>query len=393
MPTGSELDRLRAQSCIKWTAFPADVIPAWVADMDFAPAPAVVDAVRRLLDAGDLGYNFAAAARIPEVFVDRQERRFGWRPDVETVEAEYPWQPTVRGISLLCDVMQAVEVALWQYTEPGDGVVLLTPVYHPFFHAIEACGCRLVDVPLDMDGWTLDADRLEAAIDDRTRVILTCDPHNPTGRCFTRTELEAIALVAEKHDLLVISDEIWADLVFSGATHIPFASLSPQAEARTVTIAAASKAFNLAGMRCAVAHVGHAGLAEKLKALPGHVLGAVNSLGAEATLAAWTRGDEWLTDTLAALESNRDHLAARLSADLPEVGFVLPEATYLAWLDFSALGLGDDPAAALLERARVALSAGHDFGSQGAGFARLNFATHRTILDEIVDRIVAVVRA
>ena len=388
----SEAERLRAQTGVKWSHFPADVIPAWVADMDLPPAPVAVEAVRRLLDAGDLGYNFAAAARIPGAFVERQERRFGWQPDVERVEPEYPWQPSVTGVRLFCDVMQAVEVALWLHTDPGDGVVLFTPVYHPFFHAVEACGCRLVDVPLDPEGWRLDPERLEAAIDSGTRVILTCNPHNPMGRCFGRDELSAIAKVAEEHDLLVISDEIWSDLVFSGAIHVPFASLSAEAAARTVTITAASKSFNLAGMRCAVAHVGHAGLAAKLEELPGHVLGAVGSPGAEATLAAWTLGDEWLAQTLALLESNRDHLAARLASELPEVGFAPPEATYLAWLDFSALGLGDDPAAVLLERAKVALSTGRDFGEQGAGFARLNFATHREMLDEIVDRIVAAVR-
>lgn len=370
----TEIERLRSLTCAKWTWFDPDVIPAWVADMDLAPAPVAVDAVRALLDRGDLGYNFAAAYKVPEVFAERQQRRFGWRPDVERVR-------------LFCDVMQAVETVLWLHTSPGDGVVLFTPVYHPFFHAIEGCGCRLVDVPLEPGSWRLDPERLEAAIDTGTRVILTCDPHNPSGRCFTRDELAAVAAVAERHDLLVISDEIWSDLVFTGAQHIPFASLSEDVATRTVTVTAASKAFNLAGLRCAVAHVGHIQTAEKLAELPGHVLGAVSSPGAEATLAAWTLGDEWLGQTLSLLEGNRDRLAERLAAQLPGVGFALPESTYLAWLDFSEYGLGDDPAGALLERARVALSKGLDFGAEGAGYARLNFATHPSVLDEIVDRI------
>lgn len=370
----SEVERLRSLTCAKWNWFDPDVIPAWVADMDFAPAPVAVEAVRALADRGDFGYNFAAAFRIPEAFVERQDRRFGWRPDVERVR-------------LFCDVMQAVETVLWLNASPGDGVVLLTPVYHPFFHAIDVCGCRLVDVPLEPGTWRLDPERLEAAIDPGTRFILTCDPHNPSGRSFDREELEAIADVAERHDLLVISDEIWSDLVFSGATHIPFASLSDDAEKRTITITAASKAFNLAGLRCAVAHLGHAPTAERIAELPGHVLGAVGSPGAEATLAAWTLGDDWLAETIGKLEANRDHLAARLAAELPEVGFTVPESTYLAWLDLRAFGLGDDPADALLERARVALSKGLDFGVEGAGYARLNFATHRSVLDEIVDRV------
>jgi len=374
MPWDSELERLRSLTCAKWTWYPSDVIPAWVADMDLPPAPVAVDAARALLDRGDLGYNFAAESRIPQVFAERQQRRFGWAPDVERVRT-------------FCDVMQAVEVALWLYTSPGDGVVLMTPVYSPFYKAIESCGCRLVDVPLEPVTSRLDTERLAAAIDPGTRVILLCNPHNPTGRAFSPQELAAIAAIAQSRDLLVISDEIWSDITYAPATHVPFASVSPDAAQRTVTISAASKAFNLAGMRCAVAHLGHPLIAEKVAELPGHVLGAVSSLGAEATLAAWESGDAWLAKTVAHLEANRDHLARRLAAELPDVRFTLPEATYLAWLDFSALGLGEDPSKELLEGARVALSKGLDFGAAGSGFARLNFATSRELLDEIVDRI------
>lgn len=391
-----EAERLRSLTCIKWTHFPEDVIPAWVADMDFPTAPAVTDALRALVERNDFGYNWNAARQVPATFLERQERRFGWRPaEPPTEEAPGPASPRLRRTQLFCDVVQVLETALWLHTEPGDGVVLLTPVYPPFFGAVKSTGCRLIDVPLDPDGWRLDAGALASALElggaGAAKAIMLCNPHNPTGRVFTREELLAIAAVAEEHDLLVISDEIWEDLVFPPAVHIPFASLSPDAAARTVTVTAASKAFNLAGLRCAVAHVGHDGLAAKLAALPGHVLGAVSTPGAEATLAAWTQGDEWLAATLARLEANRDHLAARLAAELPRVGFALPEATYLAWLDFSAYGLGDDPAKRLLHDARVALSSGLDFGAAGSGFARLNFATAPELLDEIVDRIVRAV--
>jgi len=375
----TDLKRLRSLTGIKWNHYPDDVLPAWVADMDLPPAPVCVDAVRALLDRGDLGYNFAAAARIPEVFARRQEKRFGWTPNVENAR-------------LFCDVLQAVELALWAHTKPGDGVVLLTPVYHPFYTAIEAAKCRLIDVPLDGPAWELDAERLEAAIDATTRAVLICNPHNPTGHALRAQELGALAEIAERHDLLVISDEIWSDLVFAPAHHIPFASVSPEAAARTVTITAASKAFNLAGLCCAVGHLGHEGVGAAFRALPPHLLGAVGSPGAEATLAAWTLGDEWLDATRALLHANRDHLAARLARELPEVGLDVPDATYLAWLDFRALGLGDDPAAALLEKVRVGLSPGLQFGEAGAGFARLNFATTRELLDEIVDRIATAVR-
>jgi cystathionine beta-lyase len=376
---GADMDRLRSLTCIKWARYDDDVIPAWVADMDLAPAPVAVEAVRALVECGDFGYNFAAAKQLPEVFSEWQATAHGWRPD--------PAQTRV-----FCDVMQAVETTIWLHTEPGDGVVLFTPVYHPFYPAVTSTGRRVVDCALEPGTWRIDPERLSSVIDPTTRAILLCNPHNPTGRVLDAEELAAVAEVAEKHDLLVISDEIWGDLTYPGATHVPIASLGDDIAARTVTISAASKAFNIAGLHCAVAHIGHPAVAKALAALPRHLLGAVGSPGAEATLAAWTRGRPWLDEVRAHLTRQRDHLSDRLAAELPDVRFTAPEATYLAWLDLRATELGDDPAKALLERGRVALSHGHEFGEAGAGFARLNFATSREILDEIVDRMVSAVR-
>lgn len=376
---GANLDRLRSQTCIKWSHFDDDVLPAWVADMDLAPALSVIHAVSALAQRGDFGYNFAAAAQLADVFSAWEEKRHGWRPDPARVR-------------MFCDVMQAVETALWLHTEPGDGVVLFTPVYHPFYPAVTSTGRRVIDCPLDPNGWRLDPERLSAAIDSTTRAILFCNPHNPTGRVFDAEELAAVADVAIRHDLLVISDEIWGDLVHEGARHVPIASLGDEIAGRTVTVSAASKAFNIAGLHCAVAHIGHAGVREALGKLPRHLLGAVGSPGAEATLAAWTRGEPWLGDVMAHLARQRDHLMTRLAAELPAVRVQAPEATYLAWLDFTDMGLGDNPAEQILERGRVALSAGRDFGEAGTGFARLNFATSRAILDEIIDRVVIAAR-
>ncbi|MDF1543197.1 MAG: aminotransferase class I/II-fold pyridoxal phosphate-dependent enzyme [Anaerosomatales bacterium] len=378
-PLSAELHRLRSLTSIKWTMHGHEVLPAWVADMDLPPAPVIVDAVQRLAARGDFGYNFDAARQLPGAFAAWQERRHGWRPDTGRLR-------------LFCDVMQAVQTALWLATEPGDGVVIFTPVYPPFLSSVSSTGRRIVDCPLDPDaGWRLDPDRLASAIDERTRVVLLCSPHNPTGRIFTPDELAAVAELAERHDLVVISDEIWGDLAHPGASFRPFASLGPVAAARTFTVGAASKAFNVAGLRCAVAHVGDERIEAGLAALPDHLLGAVGSPGAEATLAAWTQGEAWLEATREHLAAQRNHLASRLSDELPEVGFALPEATYLAWLDPRPYGLGDDPARWLLEHARVALSSGPDFGLHGAGYARLNFATSREILDEILDRVVAAI--
>jgi cystathionine beta-lyase len=372
---GVELERLRSLSCIKWTWHDPDVLPAWVADMDLAPVPAAVEAVRALVERGDFGYNMTAESKLAGAWCAWQSERNGWSPDDKLTR-------------VFCDVMQGVEATLWLSTEPGDGVVAFTPVYPPFLRTVSANKRRIVECPLlQEEGWRLDPERLNAAIDDGTRAILLCNPHNPTGRAFSREELRAIADVAETRDLIIISDEIWGDLIHPGAEHIPMPLLGEDTAARTVTISAASKSFNLAGLRTAVAHLGHEGVRKAIKALPGHLFGAVGSPGAEASLAAWTQGAPWLAETREHLTAQRDHLAERLSAELPSVRFDIPEATYLAWLDFRELGLGDDPAKRLLDSARVALSSGLDFGPRGAGFARLNFATTRPILDAIVDRI------
>ena len=384
------IEHLRSLGGIKWTRFGPDVLPAWVADMDVRPPACVTERIADIVDRGDFGYNLAAAELLPETFARWQHEKHGWSPDPGRVRK-------------FCDVLHAIDVTLWLHTKPGDGIVLLTPIYPPFLKALDGAGRRLVDVPLDPDGWRLDPERLRAAIDDRTTAILTCNPHNPTGRVFDTAELAAIAEVAVEHDLLVISDEVWADLIhpvggaMNGASdgdganpqpiHRPLATIGEEIAARTVTVSSASKAFNLAGLRCAVAHLGHAEVAAGIEALPGHLLGAVSTPGAEAAIAAWTSGDGWLRSLREHLVARRDQLAARLAADLPEVGFQVPEATYLAWLDLRAFELGDDPSERLRDEAGLAVSPGSDFGVHGRGFARLNFATSAPILDEIVDRL------
>ncbi len=377
----SDIERLRALSGIKWQRYGAEVIPAWVADMDFPTAPAIVESLRAMVAASDFGYNLTAFDdSIPKAWAEWSERHFGWRPDVERTK-------------VFTSTLQPISAALMVATEPGDGVLLFTPVYPPFYGIVKKAGRRLVEYRLEESEWRIDAERLRSAIDVGTRAIVLCNPHNPSGRVFDREELSAIAAVAEERDLLVVSDEIWQDFVYTGARHIPFASLGPEAASRCVTVTSASKSFSLGGLSCAVAHLGAAVVAEKLAALPPHVLGGVNALGAHATLAAWTHGDAWLAETIATLQANRDHVIARLAAELPEVPVMTPEATYLVWLDFRGTRLAPDPAKFLLEEARVGLSPGPDFGTAGKGFARLNFATHRELLDEIVDRVVGAVRS
>ncbi len=377
MRTESELRQLTG---IKWTRDGEDILPAWVADMDLAPPDFAVDAVRRLADRGDFGYNRTASAQLPQVFCDWQSRYHGWEPDIESV-------------TMFNDVLHAIAMSIWLHTDHGDGIVLLTPIYPPFINAVEGAGRRVVDVPLTGPDWRLDPERLAAAIDDSTTAILLCSPHNPTGRVFDAAERQAIADVVVENDLLLICDEVWGDITHPGNTHVPMATVGDEVAARTITISSASKTFNLAGLRCAMAHVGSRSLAAKLDALPPHTLGAVSTTGADAALACWTEGHDWLAELKAFLTERRDQLIKRFEQDLPEVRFHVPEATYLAWLDFSALGLADEPREWLFENAKVALSPGPDFGPLGKGYVRINTATSPEILDLLLDRIVDAVTA
>lgn len=365
--------RCRARIGIKWTKHGPGVVPAWVADMDFDPPTAVLDAVRGHCERGDLGYG-PFAGDLVEHYANWQERQHGWRPDGERIR-------------VFTSALHALEVALWNTTDPGDGVVVFTPIYYPFLDAIADSGRRRVDVPLDPNGWRISPDRLAAAIDDTTRIVLFCNPHNPTGRVFDDEEVAAIAEIAERHDLLVITDEIWGDLVHPGAVHRPLANSDERFCGRLVTLGSASKTFNLAGLRTAVAHIDHVPLLDALAAMPGHLNGSPGSLGIVGTITAWTECDDWLDAVRHTLTERRDHLVRRLAADVPSVRFDPPQATYLGWLDVRGTGLGDDPAEVLLERFGVALSSGPKFGPNGSGFVRVNFATSEQILDAIVDRV------
>ena len=378
------LDQLRAKPGAKWHRTP-DAIAAWVADMDFAPAPVVVAALQAVVAGGDLGYpdwrHNTGGSPATDVFVARCASRYGWHIDeADTVE--------------LNDVVQGIQIALHLCTQPGDRVVVHTPSYPPFLRSVEDSGRVVLPVPATRSsssptGWSFDHDALDAELTvTPARVLLLCHPHNPTGHVFSEAELRSLAAIADRHDLLIVSDEIHADLTFGPLVHQPIALFAPE---RTITLHSASKAFNLAGLRYAVMHIGSSEFRSLLKELPAHLLGATNLMAATATQAAWCDGDEWLAAVLAHLDRQRSLLAALLIESLPAIGYVPPAATYLAWLDCRALGVGDDPANAFLGGG-VRLSQGPDFGSEGLGCARLNFATSPTLLREIVSRMATVVR-
>lgn len=369
-----EVAELRTRPGAKWHRHP-DRIAAWVADMDFPPPPVVIDRLRAVVDRGDVGYPDwlpYGTSPLQRVFAERMQERFGWDIGVDRIHE-------------LNDVIQGVRVAIHHLTRPGDGVALHVPSYPPFLASIEDAGRRLVEIPAceGTTGWEFDHDELDDRLKrEPAKVLLLCHPHNPTGHVFTVSELRHLADIAMRHDLVVISDEIHAELVYAPAAHVPFAALAPDVEARTVTITSASKAFNLAGLRWAVMHVGDDRFRGALDVLPDHYLGAPNLMAVEATLAAWRDGDEWQHAVLALLDANRQLLADLLAAHLPDVGYHVPAATYLAWLDCRRLGL-DDPVRTFQQRG-VELSPGPTFGRHGEGFVRLNFATSSGVLERIV---------
>ena len=371
------LEALRRRRGAKWNRYPPDVLPAWVADMDFDMAEPIRAGLARMMEANDLGYAAKLPeSGLPEAFAAFAARRFpGWEVAPERVIA-------------IADIVQGIHIAIEAYTRPGDGVCTLTPVYPPFLQAVAHTGRRLDHCTMVRNGdrYEIDFDALRAAIDERTRLLLLCTPHNPLGRVFDREELEELARIAIERDLVVVADEIHADVVYRGFRHIPFASLGADVQARTVTMTSATKSFNIAGLRCAVVAFGSDALAQRFDAWPERIRGVVSSFGMEATRIAWTECDEWLEALLAHLEGNRDFLHSFLAERLPGIRMRLPSATYLGWLDCRDFGLDPDPYQWFLDRARVGFNDGRDFGDGGEGHVRINFATSRAILTQVLER-------
>ncbi|MGP8298550.1 MalY/PatB family protein [Streptomyces inhibens] len=379
-PDSLDIASLSRRDGEKWAVAKDGVLPAWVADMDFPIAPAIREAVLRRVDT-DLGYpawyDMSEGGPLGEVFARRMHRRHGFAAD-----------PT--HVRLFTDINQAMQVVLQLGTAPGDGVALHTPVCPPFEATIGKLGRvpRTVPIRLREGGWRIDIDRLRDEVMGRQgppcRALFLVNPHNPTGRVLRRDELLEIAALAVEHDLLVVVDEVHADLVHPGHRHIPFASLSDEIAERTVTLTSGSKTFNLAGVRCAVAHIGVKAVREAVDDHQGLLFGQVSALAVDALKAAWTGADGWLDQVMTVLRRNRDTVVEHLP---PQVGCVLPEATYLAWLDCRALGLGEEPSDFFAREAKVLLMPGSLFGSEGEGFVRLNFATPPPVLAELLRRI------
>ncbi len=370
------IEQLRRHQSAKWTYYGPDVLPLWVAEMDVRPAPEVIEALSRAIRDGDTGYP-GAGPRYAEAFAPFADARWGWQvhPSASAVCA---------------DVMSGIRVLLQRVVGAGGLVVVPSPAYPPLAGFAAELGTRVVQVPLTPEG-RLElgaiADALAADVPATQRAVLLCSPQNPTGTVHTAAELSDLADLAARLGATVIADEVHAPLVPDGATFVPYLTVADAG----FSVVSAAKAFNLAGLKAGLIVAGMESRGD-LRDLPESVAYGASHLGVIGHSAAFRSDPAWLDAVNENIRANREHLGARLAADLPEVGYREPEATYLAWLDLAATGLGDDPAARLLTRARVALTAGPPFGPGGPGHARLNLACSRALLDEAIDRIVAAIR-
>lgn len=366
----------------KWNHFDADVLPMWVADMDFPVAEPIRQALLSRVEHGVFGYPLYIHPEPGEVtelqlaVVQRMEERYGWRLPVESV---IPFPGVIVSLNLACHALAA----------PGGGVVIQTPVYPPFFQTARNAGMLLQEANLVRmpDGrYEVDWEAFEAAFTSDTRVFILCNPHNPVGRVFRRDELMHMAEICLRHGVTICSDEIHCDLVFSGHPHIPIASLDEKIAQHTITLMSPTKTYNIAGLQCSYAIVQDQELRERLEGAMQGLVMWVNLMGMQATLTAYREGQEWLDQLLPYLESNRDYLYGFVKSQLPQLNMALPEGTYLAWLDCRASGIPGNPCGYFVKSARVGFNDGVTFGKGGEGFVRLNFACPRATLAQALSQ-------
>jgi Bifunctional PLP-dependent enzyme with beta-cystathionase and maltose regulon repressor activities len=373
-----EIDGLRQIGGVKWSMFP-DHIGAFVAEMDFGTAPSVVQSLHSAVDTGLFGY-------LPPSVSDAMSRATSqWQKN------NYDWDVPADRIHPIADVLKGLEVAIEHYSTPGSPVILPTPAYMPFFSVPVSMGRSIIEVPLAThDGrYELDLEALERAFQAGGELLILCNPYNPVGRVFSRADLVAISEVVARNGGRVFSDEIHAPMVYTGSTHVPYASVSSDAAAHTVTATSASKAWNLPGLKCAqfiISNDEDATVWERIGQMASH--GASN-LGVIANTAAYSSGSPWLDQVVAYNDANRHALGDLLAEHIPGIRYTPPEGTYIAWLDCRELGLGDHPADFFREHAGVAMTDGVACGAPGAGFMRFIFATPRPIIEQAVRQMAA----
>jgi cystathionine beta-lyase len=373
------LAELHTHRSEKWRGFPQDVLPLPVAEMDFPVAEPIKAILAEMVAHSDLGY----LGPIPELglgFKKFAAERWNWNVDEKQVRAA-------------TDVGVAVVEILRVFTQPGDSILISSPVYHNFYTWINETKLTLVDVPFERTGdeatnpWVINWESIEKAYASGLKVHLLCSPHNPLGFIYSKQDLLKIVALAKKHGVLVISDEIHAPLTFPGETFVPMLSLGADAESVAVCVTAASKGWNIAGLKCAIIISQNEQMNSKLANLAPAMHYRASLLGGFATAVAFADSGVWLATVIAQLDHNRHLIKKLLAEKLPTVRYHIPQNSYLAWLDVESLNLGEDPSVTLIEKGRVAFNPGHAFGKQCNQYVRLNFATSPEIITEAIDRI------
>jgi cysteine-S-conjugate beta-lyase len=359
----------------KWHSFEPDVLPMFVADMDFRSPEPVIQALIQRAEHGVFGYGNEPAG-LRQTIVERMQRLYHWKIEP-------------RSIVFLPGVVTAFNLACHAFAKPGEAALIQTPVYQPFLYAPWTAGLirQEMELTLDSDGrYTLDYTAFEAAITPQTRLFILCNPHNPVGRVFRQDELEKMAEICFRHNVMICSDEIHCDLIYKGQKHIPLASLSPEISKKMITLMAPSKTFNIAGLDCSFAIIEDEAVRKTYEAARRGIVPGVNLFGYVAAQAAFKDGQPWLTELLAYLEGNRDYLYDFLKNEIPGIKMWKPEGTYLAWLDCRPLGIPGNQAEFFVKSARVAVNEGASYGKGGEGFVRLNFGCPRSMLQEALQR-------
>ena len=368
------LSQLQKRKSAKWREFPSDVLPLPVAEMDFEIAKPIRDVLQEMIEGSDTGY----LGPIPELGINLakfSKARWGWEVDPEQV-----FTATDVGVGM-------VEMAR-TVVNPGDSIMINSPVYHNMNNWIAELKCKSYDAPLIKTGlhYTLDLDAVERGYASGVKAHFLCNPHNPVGTVFNKEELAALAELAKKYGVTVFSDEIHAPLTYDATQFVPFLAVSETAREVGICVTAASKSWNLAGLKCATVITAHPKQQERAKAMPAAVHFRASLFGAVASATAYQCSD-WLDSAIETFDSNRNYLKKLLTQSLPTVGYRVPDFSYLAWLDLTSLNLGENPAQTLLEKGKLALNAGAMFGADSGNFVRLNFATSEEILDDAVSRI------
>ena len=369
------LEQLRKRKSVKWRQFPNDVLPLPVAEMDFASAPAIKAALLDMVERSDTGY-LGPFPELFDAFAKFSNQRWGWQPDVKQMR-------------IATDVGVGIVELMRVLIKPGDKVMLNSPVYENIWRWINEVDATTVDTPLtEIDlNYTLDLDAIEREYKNGVKIHILCHPHNPVGVIFDKQQLASLAELAKRYQVVVLSDEIHAPLSYDAKSFTPFLAVSEVAKEVGIIITSASKSFNLAGLKCAVIITQSTALAERINKMPPAVTWRASLFGAVASTAAYTQSSDWLDGLLITLDKNRKLVDDLIQSMLPGIRYRIPDFGYLAWLDMTSLGLGEDPVARILEKGKVALNGGVLYGPKHKNFVRLNFGTSAELITEGFNRI------